>query len=164
VPENTPHVWIETSRESDGVHFRCMNCGLLAICSAAFTPAERRRWFEGIPIPCRASTSGAPEPKPKPDPPAEMPPLSECVKRYSKAVKRWNKAGRPVRSKARVKEIFETLCKPCKHYNAKRKRCRLCGCRASSGNLALLNKIKMATERCPQKKWLAEAQPPRKKK
>jgi len=78
--------------------------------------------------------------------------------RYGGAVKRWIAAGRPVRSDARVQEIFDTLCRPCQYFDARRQTCRLCGCAVRRSGSAFLNKIKMATERCPLRppKWLEE--------
>lgn len=79
--------------------------------------------------------------------------------RYSAAVKRWVAAGRPVRSDDRVREIFENYCKPCEHFDSERQTCRVCGCRVRRSGAALLNKLKMATERCPldPPKWTEEA-------
>lgn len=78
--------------------------------------------------------------------------------RYGSAVKRWIAAGRPVRSDDRVREIFDTLCRPCELFDAKRQTCRLCGCHVRRSGSALSNKIKMATERCPLRppKWTEE--------
>jgi len=158
------HTWEETSHGPDGIHFRCRTCGLLAICNALFTPEQQRQWLAGVPVPCR-SGSGDPPTEPQPSPTSDdLPSFKDCAKRYSKAVRRWIRFGRPVRSAERVQEIFETICGPCPDFNAKKKRCRVCGCRTSSGNIALINKIKMATERCPKNKFLAEVKPPRKKK
>jgi len=36
---------------------------------------------------------------------------------YAKAVRRWNDAGRPVRSQQRVHEIFEQHCRPCVFFD-----------------------------------------------
>jgi hypothetical protein len=71
--------------------------------------------------------------------------------RYTRALSRWIKAGRPVRSEEEIKRIFETYCEPCEAYQAGQ--CRHCGCRVNLVKAAPLNKIAMATEECPQKKW-----------
>lgn len=78
--------------------------------------------------------------------------------RYGNAVTRWIAAGRPVRSENRVREIFDTLCRPCEHFDAQRQTCRLCGCHVRRSGSAFANKLKMATERCPARppKWIEE--------
>lgn len=77
---------------------------------------------------------------------------------YTKAVARWIAAGRPVRSNERVREIFETLCQRCEHFDAGHGSCRLCGCRVRRDGPAFTNKLRMATERCPMNppKWVEE--------
>jgi hypothetical protein len=71
--------------------------------------------------------------------------------RYTRALSRWIKAGRPTRSEAEIKQIFETFCQPCEGYNGGQ--CRYCGCRVNQKTAAPLNKIAMATEDCPLQKW-----------
>lgn len=72
---------------------------------------------------------------------------------YREARKRWKAAGKPVRSKAEVQRINDTICVPCEHYDPTWKNCRLCGCNLSRSTWALLNKIRWATEHCPIGKW-----------
>lgn len=98
--------------------------------------------------------------------------------RYSRAVRRWIKAGRPVRSDEEVARIHREYCNsspPCEHYNPKKQQCGVCGCnvRADGEDLlskvtgalfgkvsqALCNKIKMATEGCPKGEWKQEEKP-----
>jgi len=71
--------------------------------------------------------------------------------RYTRALSRWIKAGRPVRSEEEIKRIFETCCKPCEAYEGGT--CRYCGCQVNFAKASMLNKIAMATEDCPLKKW-----------
>ena len=71
--------------------------------------------------------------------------------RYTRALSRWIKAGRPVREEVEIKRIFETCCEPCEAYDGSV--CRHCGCRVNLAKAATLNKIAMATEKCPEGKW-----------
>jgi hypothetical protein len=75
---------------------------------------------------------------------------------YAKAVRRWNDAGRPVRSQQRVREIYERHCRPCMFFNDGH--CSICKCHCNTSGVALANKLKMATERCPiiPPRWKAE--------
>ena len=73
--------------------------------------------------------------------------------RYTRALSRWIKAGRPVRSEEDIRQIFESICEPCEGYDAKSSSCLHCGCRVNLANAAMLNKIAMATEECPLSKW-----------
>jgi len=72
--------------------------------------------------------------------------------KYAKALMRWIAAGRPVRTDDEVAEIV-AMCEACKHYKAKQKRCSVCGCRVSTGKLAVFNKCRLLTEFCPWGKW-----------
>jgi len=71
--------------------------------------------------------------------------------RYTRALTRWIKAGRPVCEEEEIKRIFETCCEPCEDYEEGT--CRHCGCRVNLTKAATLNKIAMATEECPTGKW-----------
>jgi hypothetical protein len=73
--------------------------------------------------------------------------------RYTRALSRWIKAGRPVRNEEEIERIFETFCMPCEDYDMKSSVCLHCGCRVSLATAAPLNKIAMATEECPLEKW-----------
>ena len=72
---------------------------------------------------------------------------------YAKAVGRWAADGRPVRDDVEVRRIFETVCRPCDRFDARRETCKVCGCRVRKSGSALVNKIRMATEHCPEGKW-----------
>lgn len=73
---------------------------------------------------------------------------------YKEALLKWNEAGRPVRSQEEVIHIESTHCNkpgaPCDWYDPKQKRCKGCGCRVTISSLAIINKLKMATEHCPK--------------
>lgn len=73
--------------------------------------------------------------------------------RYTRALSRWIKAGRPVRNEEEIKRIFETHCAPCEACDKQTSTCRHCGCRVNLMKAAPLNKIAMATEECPLGKW-----------
>lgn len=75
------------------------------------------------------------------------------VLRYTKAVARWIKAGRPVRPPAEVARIYGELCRPCNDFDREKQTCRNCGCRVRKSAGALRNKIAMATEHCRRDKW-----------
>jgi len=70
---------------------------------------------------------------------------------YTQALSRWLKMGRPVRSEEEIMKILETYCKPCEAYE--KGGCQSCGCRVNLATTAPLNKIAMATEKCPLGKW-----------
>ncbi len=78
-----------------------------------------------------------------------LPSLPTQALSYAEAVARWIVAGRPTRSDEEVARIFEQRCQPC----APNGRCPFCGCRVARDGYTLLNKIKMATESCPQGRW-----------
>jgi len=89
--------------------------------------------------------------------PPDYPPMSLQLWLYKEALLKWQRAGRPTRSEEEVKRIHETLCnppgEPCAWYDSEKKRCKGCGCKVSTSSMAVLNKIKMATEHCPLEKW-----------
>ncbi len=79
---------------------------------------------------------------------------------FVSAEARWIGAGRPIRSEARVAEIF-AICQACQHFRPGASElegsCVVCGCRLRRTG-GLFNKIQMATEGCPAKppKWTPE--------
>lgn len=85
--------------------------------------------------------------------PQNFPPLSIQLWTYKEALIRWNKAGRPTRSQAEVERIHEKCCKPCEWYDKEKQRCKGCGCKVTIGSVAVFNKLKMATEKCPKGKF-----------
>lgn len=74
------------------------------------------------------------------------------ISHYAIAVTKWFKAGRPVRSDEEVEQLLE-ICKSCEHYDEKKSRCNICGCRLNLSQLAEFNKLRMATEHCDKGKW-----------
>jgi hypothetical protein len=86
--------------------------------------------------------------------PPHYPPISLQLWSYKEALIKWNKAGRPTRTQEEVEKIHEEFCDvPCEWYDTDQKRCRGCGCKVTVGSIAILNKLKMATEHCPKDKW-----------
>ena len=88
--------------------------------------------------------------------------------RWMSARMKWEQAGRPERSDEEVERIYKDICRPCDNYaplTSKWGRCKLCNCSLNLGST--LNKIRWATESCPDKppRWKAkiEIQEPRKK-
>ncbi len=73
--------------------------------------------------------------------------------RYARALSRWIKAGRPVRSEDEILGIFATYCQRCEYLDEKHGRCKICGCHVGTVASPLLNKIAMGTEHCPVGKW-----------
>lgn len=83
---------------------------------------------------------------PHPKPPS----LPKRLSSWAKAILAWERAGKPVRSDEQVAAILE-VCKGCKHFTGSK--CKVCGCRLNVGQHAIINKARMATERCPRRKW-----------
>ena len=67
---------------------------------------------------------------------------------YTKALARWRKSGKPVRSDEEVERIYSEICVPCPLINPTKTSCNQCGCRVAADGSALANKIRMATETC----------------
>jgi len=76
----------------------------------------------------------------------------EHAKHWAAALLRWSAAGCPTRADDEVETIVN-ICKLCDKYNANEARCSVCGCCISTAGMAVLNKARMATERCPKQKW-----------
>jgi hypothetical protein len=72
---------------------------------------------------------------------------------YAAAVAEWIAAGRPIRSDAETQSIFRVFCSHCLLYEKTRRRCRECGCRVTPNGPAIINKIRMATQHCPIRRW-----------
>jgi len=115
-------------------------------------PVDCRRCLGLEPMPTEATA-----PAPPPPPPSEQPPTPPGLVRraisYTAALTRWPTAGQPERSDKDVERIFNQHCKPCKWYDPEKQICRGCGCRVAENGVAVLNKIKMATEHCPRELW-----------
>jgi len=85
--------------------------------------------------------------------PTQPPGITQKVIRYTRALSRWIKAGRPVREGNEIAVIFETYCQTCEAFDEKSASCNHCGCRVNTSQIAPLNKIAMQTEHCPLEKW-----------
>jgi hypothetical protein len=87
-----------------------------------------------------------------PEGPPEYPSLTIQALTWKDAVLRWNAAGRPTRTAEEVQEILDKFCntKHCNWYDPDKRRCKGCGCKVTDGGIAVLNKLKMATEHCPR--------------
>jgi len=72
-------------------------------------------------------------------------------RRYGRALANWSEAGFPTRGKLETDLIFEKCCKPCENFNGHG--CGICKCRTNQSGLAIVNKLKMATEACPLGKF-----------
>lgn len=77
----------------------------------------------------------------------ETPNLFQKAVNYSKAVRRWIAAGRPVRTQEEIDKIYDEHCSGCAMFIDGV--CNSCGCPASRDQPPLRNKLKMATEACP---------------
>ena len=80
--------------------------------------------------------------------------------RWQQAIKRWKKAGKPLRTDKEVEAILQ-ICRGCDKYDKRLGlfgKCNGCGCGVNKSAWGSLNKIRMATEKCPDKppKWLAK--------
>ncbi len=73
--------------------------------------------------------------------------------RWVSASARWVAAGRPKRSQAEIDRIYLEVCLPCPRFVPDLGGCGVCGCRLSQRRKALVNKIAMATESCPEGRW-----------
>jgi hypothetical protein len=70
---------------------------------------------------------------------------------YLAATAKWAAAGRPTRSDAEVGRVL-AICQACPNFRpiaAGDGQCLLCGCGCSADSSALANKLRMATEHCP---------------
>ncbi len=85
--------------------------------------------------------------------PPNYPPMSLQVWLYKEALLKWNREGRPTRNAEEVTAILTNHCKKCDWFDADANRCKGCGCKVSSSSIAVMNKIKMATEHCPKGLW-----------
>ena len=81
------------------------------------------------------------------------PSLVRRVGNWARAISKWRKAGKPVRSNEEVAYIFERICRPCNDFDKDRGTCRICGCKLSKSKRAFANKVRMATETCPVGRW-----------
>jgi len=101
------------------------------------------------PTPARATLQG--EPANRPGPSARKSPPSLLIRgwNFATALARWTTAGMPRRTEAEIAERL-AICQSCPHLQADH--CNLCGCACVETN-RLINKLALATERCPVGKW-----------
>ena len=80
--------------------------------------------------------------------------VRQKVTRYAMAVARWVAAGSPTRTDDEVGCLL-SICQACPtgRYDAARGECLKCGCRINAGGSGLANKLRMATESCPDGHW-----------
>jgi hypothetical protein len=93
---------------------------------------------------------GVPVSAPKPK---KYPSLTRQAENYAIALAKWTAAKFPVRTNEEIKFIFSQHCAKCDWFDLKKKRCKNCGCRVTTSSIAIVNKIKMATEHCPRGLW-----------
>jgi len=116
-------------------HYRCVNKGCGHERTSAYGPHQLHRR-------CNAAPSGTS--------------LSARLGRYARAMKRWWDAGKPVRTDDEVAALLD-ICRRCEYYDARGK-CALCDCPINIGENAAFNKLRMATEQCPDNppRWPAK--------
>lgn len=83
----------------------------------------------------------------------DYPTALKQMENYGRAIERWIAAGWPTRSREEVRQIHEDFCAKCDWYDPDWQRCKGCGCKVRPNGIAMLNKIKMKTENCPQNLW-----------
>lgn len=96
------------------------------------------------------------------------PAIVRKARKYSSAVAKWIKAGRPVRSEEEATAIYEGICCPCDDFDESQQTCSLCRCVLKPGGAllmiltpilgekaanGLLAKTYMETEHCDKGKW-----------
>lgn len=84
------------------------------------------------------------------------PSIASQLTGYAAAVSRWLAAGAPRRSDDEVSRLL-SICQACptNRYDAARGACNRCGCKVNASGWGLVNKIRMATESCPDGHWSA---------
>jgi len=79
--------------------------------------------------------------------------MFNLLKQYQKERKKWKEAGKPIRSKERMEEIY-SICEKCPFFNKEDgiifdfDECDICGCNLHPTDTKL-NKIAWATTHCP---------------
>jgi hypothetical protein len=103
---------------------------------------------------------------------ADPPPgLLAKVGNYARAISRWRAAGRPNRTDEQVDSLLK-ICQACERFKDGHCTHRNCGCSLMSAaseseswlgriSRGLANKLRMATESCPDGKWGANSAKPR---
>jgi len=91
--------------------------------------------------------------QPRDDEVPQTPKLATRILTYTQAVAEWVAASRPERSDEQVQRIYNEHCEKCDWRKRRQNVCLGCGCRVAASGMALLNKIKMATQHCPRERW-----------
>jgi hypothetical protein len=136
----------------------CIHCGCFVeparcqLCLAGPDPDVPARLQATRRLPTRKQPASG-NPIPSSDTPPDPPGLVKRVFSYAEALAQWTAAGQPVRPDKEVERIFNSHCKTCKWFDPERQICRGCGCRVAETGMAVVNKIKMATENCPRELW-----------
>jgi len=144
--------------------FRCLNraCDLHSqavtdgVCDACpFTVLKHVKPCTKIPAPCVECREKEREMMAKQVPTPEFPSLMVQLITWKEAVRKWRAAGRPNRTDEQVAEIKNKFCNKvnCSWFDPEKNRCKGCGCKVTNGGVAVLNKIRMATEHCPREMW-----------
>lgn len=76
----------------------------------------------------------------------------EMVTGYARAVAEWVMAGGPTRDDAEIARIL-AICEQCPTGRYDGRSCKVCGCNVNSSSVALVNKLAMATQSCPEGHW-----------
>ena len=69
---------------------------------------------------------------------------------YANAVIKHYASGAKRRDDSEVEKILE-ICKGCSFFDSGT--CQKCGCRCNSSKYPLMNKLRMESQHCPEKKW-----------
>ena len=101
---------------------------------------------------CEGPRSGA-----RTRPPVHPRGLVAKVRSYRKALRKWRAAGRPMRSYKEVERIYWKVCTICSQFSVEKSTCKVCDCKVNRSKVAMLNKIRMATEWCPEGKWAEQS-------
>lgn len=111
--------------------YRCARCGFTTL-STRFGPERIRKR-------CIAASG------------TQAPSLLARATTYRRALARWIAAGRPVRSREAMTDLY-AICMNCEHFTGRS--CRVCGCGVHHSH-GWGNKLRWATEHCPlaEPKW-----------
>jgi hypothetical protein len=77
------------------------------------------------------------------------PSLATKIWNFSSAMVRWGASGFPVRSQQEIEKLL-SICQSCEFFVENH--CSQCGCACNEQN-QVMNKLVIATEKCPQGKW-----------
>jgi hypothetical protein len=133
-----------TAQKSKAVCFEECEACLIQL-SDVGASLDKEQVKSNVPVPEEMLADGDEEGVPN------FPHAAKLLENYWKAVSGWIAAGRPVRTGKEVKRVYNDFCASCDWYDPESQRCKGCGCSVKPKGIALLNKIKMATEHCPRK-------------